>query len=186
MCGIAQMVVGGGKSPTSRAVAFEFQGIFLAMLVIDEGVRHILIEIVGVAVFESAWVESQKAVMREEERSAVIEAEWQGDIEVGFAIFEVVAGGPSFVIDFGIDGEAGVGGSQNVGDEAFVPALNFVVHAPAVVGTPMPVKGVLVLGIPVPFAIAPEPGDPISEFGFLGRCLIEVGAYAEQSLEEVG
>ncbi len=65
--------------------------------------------------------------MREEQRSAVIEAEWQGDIEVGFAIFEVVTGGPSFVIDFGIDGEAGVGGSQNVGDEAFVPALNFVV-----------------------------------------------------------
>ena len=68
------MVVGGGESPASRAVTFEFQGIFLAMFVIDEGVGRILIEIVGVAVFESAWVESQKAVMREEEGSAVIEA----------------------------------------------------------------------------------------------------------------
>ena len=183
MCRIAQMVVGSGESPASRAVPFEFLRVFLAMFVVDEGVRHVLIEIVGVTVFESAWVESQKAVMREEQRSAVIKAEGQSHAEVGFAIFEVVTGGPSFVVYFRIDGEAGVGGGHHISDEALVPALNFVVHAPAVVGAPVPIQGVLVLGIPVPFAIAPEPGDAISEFGFLGRCLIEIGAHAEQTLE---
>ena len=50
----------------------------------------------------------------------------------------------------------------------------------------MPIEGVLVLGIPVPFAVAPEPGNSVAEFCFLGRWVIEVGAHAEQSLEEVG
>src|SRR3569833_910583 len=112
--------------------------------------------------------------MGKEERTAIWEAQGKRNAVVAAAIVKVIAFRPAMVIDLGIDGIFWRGGCQNIGEERFIPASQLKVHAPAVVGAPMPVEQVhAATGVPVEFGVLPEPVYPVSKFGLFGSGCVE-------------
>ena len=59
---------------------------------IDEGMISVVVKIVGIIVAPSAWVEAEKRVVREKERSPWPHADRQLNVEVPLPIAVVIAG----------------------------------------------------------------------------------------------
>ncbi len=110
-----------------------------AVGVVDFAVVGGLGFVICIRIGESAWVKSQKALMREEERSAQTFAQGQLESVVTIAIFHRAVAGPTFLVGGEVDGVGGTACCQNIGDEALVPTANGHVHFPSQRGAPMPV-----------------------------------------------
>src|SRR5271169_3053836 len=99
----------------------------------------ILLPIIGVAVLQPAGIEAEERIMAEKERPAVVGAEGKFDPIEFTPAPEVPPFGPSPVIDAGFDAVARRRGCEHIGNQALVPAPDLKIHAPAIIGAPMPV-----------------------------------------------
>ena len=77
------------------------------------------------------------------------------------------------------------GRCQHIGDEAFIPAADFVVFLPAMVGGPVPVEHFApALRVPIPLDFMPELGDATTNGALFGRVIGEILPSGEQALDE--
>src|SRR6516225_4216632 len=100
---VAARPVARGQAPGIRAIAFEVVRIADAVLAIDQHMAQILLPVISVAILEAVRIEPEEGIMREEERSAIVEAKRKLDPIVIAAILEVLPFDPALVIDAGID-----------------------------------------------------------------------------------
>ena len=114
-------------------------------------------------------------------------AQRQLDVVVGLAVEEIAPGGKTAVINRRIDAVARRGRRQHIGNEAFIPAADFMIHGPAVIRTPVPVQqAALFLGKPVPFDFLPQPVGTPAQLRLGGRVGVEVLACTQQTHAQEG
>ena len=79
-------------------------GIENAMSMIDPSVPNVLVPIIGMAVDEATRIEPAERIVGEEERTAEIHTEGQGDAVIVATVSKSGPGGEALVIDARIDG----------------------------------------------------------------------------------
>ena len=67
MRAIALIAFAGRQSPAGLAIAAIPRGIAYTVFVIYQRVMAILLPIIGIAIFEPAWIEPEKRIMRKEQ-----------------------------------------------------------------------------------------------------------------------
>src|SRR6266568_959639 len=81
---------------------------------------------------------------------------------------EGLAGRPAAVVDTRLDRVVWGGGGEDECNQAFVPAVDRVVHRPSVHRAPMPKERVRAAGEPVPFNVPPKRIDEAAQDALLG------------------
>src|SRR6185312_17555166 len=67
------------------------------------------------------------------------------------------------------------------------PAVDLVIHGPAVVGTPVPIQELAAaLGVPTPLGLLPEPADAVADLSPGRRSALEILPRAQQPHDEKG
>ena len=89
---------------------------------VDQRMGAVLREVVGVAVHQPARVEAEKAVMGEEQRTAIVRAKRQADAVEALAVLEGGRGFPADLIGRHVDRMGGRGEGQHEGDQRLVVA----------------------------------------------------------------
>src|SRR3546814_2897323 len=100
---VAARAVARGQPPAVRAVSGVASGVADAVLAVDQGVLNVLLPIVRIPVPESARIEPEEGIVREEQRAAEVRSERQPDIVAGPVVAERQALHPATVIGRGGD-----------------------------------------------------------------------------------
>src|SRR5437773_7722590 len=104
---------------------------------------------------------------------------------IGPAIQEIAAGGKAIVIDVSLDAIAGRCGGEHIGDEAFVPAADLVIQAPAVIRTPVPGERLAPIPrVPAPLDLMPQEIDAPAQPPLSHRVAVEILLGAEEPLKQ--
>src|ERR1700679_1953461 len=90
---VAIRIVAGGQAPAGGTIALVSIGIGNAVSAIDLHVSHILLPVIGVAIFEAARTQTEKGIVRKDKGPAVGDAERQLDAVVTPAVEIVPARG---------------------------------------------------------------------------------------------
>jgi len=85
-----------------------------------------------------------------------------------------------------IDRIAWRGSGEHVGDQAFIPTPDLVIHGPIVIRAPMPVQHVTpTLGVPVPLDLLPQRRDARTQIFFDPRFVAEIFPCTQQPHAQV-
>ncbi len=123
--------------------------------------------------------------MGEEERSAPVGSERKLDALEIASVDELTALDPAFVIGLGGHRIARRRSGEHISDEALVPAADRMVQREAVGRAPVPgERNSAALGVPIPLRLAPKIGDAVANSLLLRRIAIEIGARAQEPLEQ--
>src|SRR6187402_8751 len=126
--------------------------------------------------------------MGEEKGSSIVWSQRQWNTVETFSIDHGAAAGPSLIVYCPWDAVDIGGGCQHIGDQGFAPTAHSYIDLPGIIGTPVPVEGVLTaLPVPGPVHAIPDLVDRSAQSDLLrvGRT-IEILAGAQQSLQQVG
>ena len=103
------------------------------------------------------------------------------------SVDELSALGPAFVIGLGGHRIAWRGSGEHISDEALVPAADRMVEGEAVSWAPVPgERNSAALGVPIPLRLAPKVANAVANSLLIRRIAIEIGAGAEEPLEQKG
>src|SRR5271170_2851172 len=148
---VAVRIVTCRQAPARFAITLVSLRIADAMRTIDLYMAHALFPVVGVSIFEIPGIEPAKRVVTKEQRSAKGRAQRQDDPKIRLAVYKMTPGGKPTGVDARVDSVTRRGCRQHIGEQAFVPAANFLLMHPPVDGAPQPIKDTLAaLCVPVP------------------------------------
>src|SRR5436190_19280741 len=93
------VVITRRQSPAIFTVSLEFFRIVETIGMIDQRMVFILLPVIGVSVFQPSWIQSQERIMREEQRTAIVKAQWQFYTVKLLSIFKEITDGPTAMIN---------------------------------------------------------------------------------------
>src|SRR5690606_12123622 len=187
------------------AVADEAARILDAVRMIDTGDRAIVLEILRVAVAETARIEAHGGEMGEEEIGAVADADIELGAEVGVAVHIAIPGrraapqlsianvplgraGEARVVELGRYGVRRRSDREQVHDHRLVPADQRMVDVESMIRRPVPVEHIAValLAIPTPLDVSPQARDGVAALALDRIGAIEVLTCSKEPLTDEG